>query len=271
MYQECEQIYATRILRGVLGLPDGYIPPESLRSWVTALKWMNTILLYIPMGWVLAARSVIERRVDGIIPPEKETWSRIARSVGWRIGRTVVKLPDLTVRIATHLQMSAGYDALEMKHIAFIKEARGVAEIPMTALTEFRDTLKRLWYLRWDNEHKEALWRLAVNGFPAARLRGNVTRCPCSAAMIRGDRIHLFWECTVARALCDMLRFEVGENVELTKVNLWLGIPPLGIHTLVWDIVCLAALSALERGGEKVDVQKRTGGRKRRNGYKTRD
>jgi hypothetical protein len=78
-----------------------------------------------------------------------------------------------------------------------------------TALTRLRRLLRLLWKIPWESRHKEALWRLAVNGihhFPAHAAdlaAGRIVTCPCGAAMTRGDRLHHFWDCCVSHALRD--------------------------------------------------------------------
>ncbi|PNH12747.1 hypothetical protein TSOC_000267 [Tetrabaena socialis] len=115
-------------------------------------------------------------------------------------------------------------------------------------------TLRRLWKLRWENEHKSALWRLAINGLPgfpmhATQLAGGgaaAASCPCGAAMVEGDRLHHFWSCAVAGAVRDALSAMLP--LVVSREQLWLVRCPPGVHQRVWDVVCLAALSAMEYG-----------------------
>lgn len=171
-------------------------------------------------------------------------------------------------------------------------QALGLAgPAPDDALAALRSTLARLWGLRWENEHKEPFWRLALNGFaffawhdrtatraaavagaagtgtscPGLGLRGRgrgrgrglrsgggrrgggAPRCPCGALMMHGPREHHFWSCPVARALCEYLQ-ELG-SIDIGRAHLWLVQPPTnGIKQPVWDVVCLAAVAALEKG-----------------------
>ena len=66
--------------------------------------------------------------------------------------------------------------------------------------------------------------------------------------MATGRRRHHFWECVVALSLRDELVEAMGGAVVLLPQHLWLGRPPLGMHPLVWDVVCLAAVAALGLG-----------------------
>ena len=109
--------------------------------------------------------------------------------------------------------------------------------------------------LRWDNDQKEAFWRLALNGYPGFPMhrtqleRGQpAATCPCGAHMNEGDRRHLFWECTMAVALREAIDASLDFDGLVDRKNLWLNIPPLTVHTFVWDVVCLAAISALDVG-----------------------
>ena len=116
-----------------------------------------------------------------------------------------------------------------------------------------RTTLHRLWRLRWDNTHKEAFWRLAANGFSAFPMHASnlqrglpAARCPCGTAMDFGDRRHHFWDCVIARTLLDDLQRHAA--APLSRAHVWLAQPPAPLSPVVWDVVVLACLSALEGG-----------------------
>ncbi|GFR52607.1 hypothetical protein Agub_g15205 [Astrephomene gubernaculifera] len=66
-------------------------------------------------------------------------------------------------------------------------------------------------------------------------------------------RRHLFWDCCVARNLREAMGAGMGvaegpHSVAFSRSQLWLFLPPRGIQPVVWDVVALAALAALERG-----------------------
>lgn len=71
--------------------------------------------------------------------------------------------------------------------------------------------------------------------------------------MSSGPRVHHFWDCRVAQGLRDSMS-EVLEGwggfeaAGFTRRHLWLVEAPPSVHQSVWNIVCLAALSALEHG-----------------------
>ncbi|PNW81096.1 hypothetical protein CHLRE_07g341556v5 [Chlamydomonas reinhardtii] len=53
--------------------------------------------------------------------------------------------------------------ALKAKHLQYVCDA-GVSGVGAAlAAGAFVCTLARLWSLKWENHHKEALWRVAAN------------------------------------------------------------------------------------------------------------
>ncbi len=104
-----------------------------------------------------------------------------------------------------------------------------------------RSTLAAVWRLPCDNKHKDTLWRLQVDGIRAAKVPGP---CPCGAEISRhpfSKRQHQFWECPVAVAVRAQLP-------AVPQTAVWLLDPPPGMHKQVWQLVCLAALSAMAWG-----------------------
>ena len=72
------------------------------------------------------------------------------------------------------------------------------AAAPDLASEDVRVMLRRIWSLRWDNEHKEVLWKLALDGVPTpARLHKPEQACGCGEAEGAG-RENLFADCRVA-------------------------------------------------------------------------
>lgn len=114
--------------------------------------------------------------------------------------------------------------------------------------------LRRLWPIKWEKENKETLWRLAVDGVPLpgnTHLRGSAPeRCGCGGFGGPGHhaaspRAHHFWECPVAQAVIQQIAAHVPGPI--TRAQVWLAEAPQGVQQCVWDIVSLAALTAMER------------------------
>ena len=254
--RQCSRWYRDDVLRGLLRLPHPAALPAPLQSGAGVLRAVDALLARIPGPWLAAARLVLASPAAvAAVPPLLEICGRLASCLGWRAGATPVPLLALSVKAATLLQLSPSLDAVAARHTAFLSDALGVPDPPAAALLAFRAALRRLWQLRWENRHKEAFWRLALDGFAgftmhaAIRARGGVVaRCPCGAVMATGDRRHHFWDCPVAVCLRDVVAECLGAHGGLACRHLWLALPPPAVSPPVWDVVCLAAVAALERG-----------------------
>jgi hypothetical protein len=96
--------------------------------------------------------------------------------------------------------------------------------------------------------------RLALNAFPTAA--GMRLDTPCAACGVAApDFGHHFWTCPVAVAIRAEVEHQLsvadmaphGERVACSAV--WLGcLPHERMHRFVWDLVCLAAIDAMEVG-----------------------
>lgn len=170
-----------------------------------------------------------------------------------RVGNAPVGLYKLRVKTATKLQLGGLLRARAEKHAQFLQEACismpvGHDTTPHFLLPIFR----KLWALPWDNSRKEVYWRLTLNALPtAARMHQQGEACNCGART--PDRAHHFWDCEVAKAI--RREIERGLNSDggvytLERHHIWLCIPPrrLDMHGGVWQVVCLAALLAMNRG-----------------------
>ena len=114
------------------------------------------------------------------------------------------------------MQLGSQLSALRAKHLLYVRAA-GVPEGEAAqAAGAFAGTLARLWTLKWENRHKEALWRVAANAcwaFPKNdHRRASGMRMPLCRAMdmCDGDRRHRFWDCVVARALRENMAMGAG-------------------------------------------------------------
>ena len=77
-------------------------------------------------------------------------------------------------------------------------------------------------------------------------LGGDAEVCACGGDVGDSPRMHHFWACPIAQAVVGALS-EVG-GVAVSRDALWLAVCPGGLQQGVWDVVCLAALTAIERG-----------------------
>ncbi|PNW80320.1 hypothetical protein CHLRE_07g312701v5 [Chlamydomonas reinhardtii] len=255
--RRCTIQYKRSVLRPILRITDmARVPPE-LQSGPDAAAQFSALLARVPAAWRVAASATLHAPGGAAsAPPAPQVWLLLAQSLGWRHGAADVPLLTLTVKQATQLQLAPAYDALRVRHLAFIQEAYSGAAPPAEAIHALRAALARLWALVWEPRHKEPLWRLAVNGFTgfgmlaAWAADGRVEKCPCGTQMTAGARVHHFWDCVVAEALRDVMREHA--NVDITRNQLWLVQAPPGLSQAVWDIVCLAAVAALEYGRQRL-------------------
>ena len=131
---------------------------------------------------------------------------------------------------------------------------------------QFTASLPALWAVPLDNRHKDAFWRLTVQGIPGAGghdicLMGP---CPCgwcvdALACNTSERTrllgapsmqaHTFWSCPVAQAVIRAISQALPPGVQLHRMHIWLVIPPCAAVLMpVWQVVCMAAIAAMERG-----------------------
>ncbi|PNW81095.1 hypothetical protein CHLRE_07g341554v5 [Chlamydomonas reinhardtii] len=228
--RRCTIQYKRSVLRPILRITDmARVPPE-LQSGPDAAAQFSALLARVPAAWRVAASATLHAPGGAASAPPAPQ--------------------------ATQLQLAPAYDALRVRHLAFIQEAYSGAAPPAEAIHALRAALARLWALVWEPRHKEPLWRLAVNGFTgfgmlaAWAADGRVEKCPCGTQMTAGARVHHFWDCVVAEALRDVMREHA--NVDITRNQLWLVQAPPGLSQAVWDIVCLAAVAALEYGRQRL-------------------
>ena len=256
-HTECTNRFRTVVLQDTLHLTPRHPLPTSFQSGVVAVLRMSKLINCLPIPWALAARVALAGGSE-VVPPPEEAWKKIVQSLGWKFGHMVVKLTQLTVKFVTTMLVAPSLRNLDVKHEDHIVDAwDGILpnEMLISTVRDFRRTLRHMWHIRWDNEHKEAFWRLALDGFPAfpmhkaQRQRGGpVAVCPCGVRMTNGDKRHHFWDCSIAVSLRDALDNEMDFPGLITRHNLWLGVPPLTVHTYVWEVVCLSAISALNLG-----------------------
>ena len=97
--------------------------------------------------------------------------------------------------------------------------------------------------------------RLTVDGIPLlgnSHMRGTEpAKCGCGGYPVHeagrtSPRCHHFWACPVAQAVVDQLT--LGIRRPATRTEIWLVRAPEGVQQCVWDVVALAAITAMEQG-----------------------
>jgi hypothetical protein len=247
--------------------------PELLSLGLTLMPFdmfalvSNRLLVYtifqelqvaLPLGWLDAAFASVQGFPGAGMPASMNAVvsEMVAPRLGWvprRPGVRPVPLTALSVRVATFMQLGVVDAARMALHHDFIAAAFGVRHVGAAAdaaLLDFRGRLRACWKLTWENEHKETLFRLCVDGMPGSRVEAVRPRqCPCGA-LPAAARLHVFWDCPVALAVRAAIQggLPVASGV-LLRSDLWLLKPPLGVHPGVWSVVCMCALSAMAHGG----------------------
>jgi hypothetical protein len=187
--------------------------------------------------------------------------ARLCAGLGWKLGAgRVVSIAGLTVKLATKLQSLPAHDAIRVRHSSFsltvsMFDALLPAGPPPGGTPEVCSVLQRWWKLQVPNTYKETAWRLTLDAFPtAARMQLPSAACvACGTAA--PDVGHHFWQCTVAVAV----RTEIEQQLVAAGMNphggrvacsaVWLGrLPHVRMHRFVWDLVCLAAMHAMNVG-----------------------
>ena len=145
--RRCTMHYKQSVLRPILRITDmARVPPE-LQSGPDAAAQLSGLLARVQAAWRVVAASATLHAPGGAAsaPPVPHVWLLIARSLGWRQGAADVPLLTLTVKQATQLQLAPAYDALRVRHLAFIQEAYTGATPPAEAIHALRGALARLW------------------------------------------------------------------------------------------------------------------------------
>ena len=247
----------------------------------TTLAAIRSLLEDISVEWREAAAAVLDHpeRAAGL-PSEETLRGQLVGRVGWRLGGSLsVKLSNLTVRLATEQETEERRARLHTAYEQDAREHHSAGPPPAEQPAAISNTeaasdaapascvpaiLRRVWQIKWEREHKETLWRLVVYGVP---LPGNTHLNhlhpePCGCGTYGGaatpscsPRAHHFWACPVAQAVVQQITAHVPGPI--TRAHVWLAETPPGMQQCVWDVVCLAALSAMERGrmGMRADTR----------------
>jgi exonuclease III len=219
--------------------------PE-LQDWTVAKQQVLALANALPQSWrqvVVGSNVTAEQLVAA--PSEEAVTAQLVGRLGWSMpwGKPL-PLHTASVRGCTTLQLACQRLQVKLRLLQFT-DAIGTGVEPVVTDKEVLAMLRRVWALRWDNQRKELLWRLVLNGLPtAARMDMTGESCQCGV-MAPGCRHH-FWDCQAVA----QLRVEVEQHVGCVVgcEHIWVGRPPrAGLHKGVWQVVCLAALLAMDK------------------------
>jgi exonuclease III len=237
------------------------IMPADMRALVSdrqrVVEIMRELQGALPAGWLAAAHASVRGLPGAGLPVAMDTVvsEMIVPRLGWiprRQGPRSVALSALSVRVATSMQLGEVVAARLGLHRAYIVAALGMvppAVVPDARLIDLRARLHDCWHLRWENAHKETLFRLVVDGMPGSRVDAmRPKQCPCGVVPAAA-RHHAFWECPVAIAVRAAIStgLPAGSGV-LLREGLWLLQSPPRVHPGVWSVVCMSALTAMAHG-----------------------
>ena len=230
----------------------------------------------IPGSWRRAAAPLPGGAAAGAVPAVPGEAPRVLlERMGWRLpggGHTVPLVgPPFTVRTATRLQLEGVWARRAQLHELCARTALAAAggdaatvspALAQQGVRALRAALKAAWACRWENEQKEVLWRLSVGGVCGAGGHGICTAarpCACGwhppAGVAEATRAwhlqrHVFWGCPAAGGVVAELQRCLPPAAEpLEARHVWLLSPPAraGVGADEWIVVCMAALSAMEK------------------------
>ena len=200
----------------------------------------------IPATWQLAAQHT------GAAPAADAAADAMLAGVAWKPadGGDAIPLTGLTVKTGTMLQAEVQLCAAE-RRTRFAAYAALAGDNRPTAAKAVQAMLNRLWRTPCKNKHKEVLWRLVLRALPlASRMAGSdLAGCGCGHASPAPGRLHHYWDCPIAQGVRDTISAQLGPSQgPLTQAHIWLARTPPGLHPGVWDVVCLLAVAAMDKG-----------------------
>jgi hypothetical protein len=208
----------------------------------------------LPAAWVAAVAAAAAQAPEAAADME----TVLGANVSWQLGDTTSTLDGLTVKLATALHPAqAGWrterEARFSAFAALATQGSGPPAAAAAGAAEVLVLLGRLWRLKWDNHPREVFWRLSLDGLPTATRMGNRLDMGCACGFAVPDRKHCYWDCPIAQAVVHSLRSALSPGVgspqpTLATADIWLARPPAGIHAGIWDLVCLAAVAAMDSG-----------------------
>jgi hypothetical protein len=239
--------------RGDLGLPDGVqlqcVPPGMLATLMTALQRVGPLTPVLPS---LPTTPVIlsSTSMDAV------SLHHALRHLAWQPPAVNAAFPPrpllpaaavVPVKQLTLILNSAAATTKRSSHAAFITAAVGSPATPAHH-TRLKATFAAVWRLPCANRLKAPLWRLAAGAVPGTRV--HPWRCPCDlhSTPARPGPAHSFWDCPVALAVRTQLDAALP-GVHLTRADVWLVHKPRpALLDPVWQVVCCAALEAMDFG-----------------------
>ena len=170
----------------------------------------------------------------------------------------------LTVSEAYNMQLQPIREERMQRQAAYVAEALNGADVaeltpllqaPQQAALHLQGMLANAWSIRWENSHKETLWRLSINachhignGATQHTQQQQTYQCHCAAAT-PCSRAHHYHECEVAAAVFSAIQAAIPGCPPLQRHHIWLAHPPVQrMHKEIWLVVCMAALECIEHG-----------------------
>ena len=229
---------------------------DLLRDQQVAQSILSRLVAAIPTAWKQAAMptdgQVASRTQQQLrLMQTPEIASMLMSRLGWELSNgKVCTMQDISVKQCTDLQQPAQVQGdVRRKFVAAILQASGRPE-SQEAHDLFHKFMQKVWKLKWDNKRKEILWRLVHNGLPTAARMGGRVDMPCACGVSVPDWSHHFWDCPVAQAVRQVVQGMMPQGTtQLQPCHILLGCRPhTAIHSGVWQVVVLAAMSAMEKG-----------------------
>ena len=201
-----------------------------------AVERPGALLAALPAGWVASARAAALALAAGQLSPPlpADALRAMLPQLGWQWLGQPLQLADCTVRQGTDLQLGPMWQRRRQQYLKpYAALAVGGAVGPAD---ELLGLLRRLWRVRWENQHKEPFWRLVYNaGGEATAARLHLDQpCQCGAAAA-ADRHHHFWECPVAQSVVAAVSAAAAAAglppaAPLSKPSIWLARAPAAVQ-----------------------------------------
>jgi hypothetical protein len=144
------------------------------RRWEECGQDLGDLESKIPVEWMAAARAggSASEPLDAI-PSEEQTSKMLVARMGWETREGIrFTVGEYSVRLGTALQHDQVRQRRAEAHKLLVADAVGRAPNSPVVSEEVQrliETLPRLWQeIKWENTHKEAYWRLTVDGISHA-------------------------------------------------------------------------------------------------------